>query len=81
MWSRKSWGGDIDPFIAVNFRPKPDAHDDEIVSLLIFEWEDGNYLGRLPSKDSEEVCTLPNYLLPCGDGRLIWYTEKVHLRH
>ena len=55
MWSKKSWGGDIDPFIVVKFKANPDSQGDEIVSLLIFEWEDGNYLGRLPSEDSEEV--------------------------
>ncbi|KAF8451784.1 lung seven transmembrane receptor-domain-containing protein [Terfezia claveryi] len=54
MWSKKSWGGEIDPFIAVNFKAKPDSHGDKIVSLLIFEWEDANYLGRFPSEDSEE---------------------------
>jgi len=73
MWSKKSWGGDIDPFIGVNFKAKPDSNGDEIVSLLIFEWEDGNYLGRFPGEDSEEVRTyLPtHHPAPCGYRGLI----------
>ncbi|KAF8450028.1 integral membrane protein [Kalaharituber pfeilii] len=58
MWNKKAWGGSIDPFINVKFKPKPDA-DNEIVSLLIFEWEDEVYLGRptkgLDGKDPETI--------------------------
>ena len=72
MWSKKSWGGEIDPFIEVNFKAKPDSKGDEIVSLLIFEWEDGNYLGRLLSEGSEEVCTyLPHYHVASSHRELI----------
>jgi len=57
MWSKKSWGGDIDPFISVSFKARPDSHEDEIVSFLIFKWGDGDYLGRLVSEDSSDVRT------------------------
>jgi hypothetical protein len=47
MYSRKSWGGNVDPFILVKF-VKPDdlaEADDPIVSLVIFEWSDRPLIG------------------------------------
>lgn len=55
MWSKKSWGGTINPFIEVAFTAKPDTAKDEVVSLLIFEWDDEQYVGRPRSKDSQDV--------------------------
>lgn len=60
MYSRKSWGGDVDPFILVKFI-KPDdvveAEDqdpDPIVSLVIFEWNDRPLIGaEVPATDGD----------------------------
>lgn len=56
MYSRKSWGGDTDPFILVKFI-KPDdviEEEDPIVSLVIFEWQDRPLIGaEVPTKDGE----------------------------
>lgn len=55
MWSKKSWRGDIDPYISISFTPQPKLNDTaNIVSLLVFEWEDGEFLGRYASKDAYE---------------------------
>lgn len=78
MWSKKSWGGDVDPFIQVLFKSRPDAKTEEIVSLLIFEWEDGEFLGRFPSKEAVEVCT-DRRRRGVPDRGLTVRTEKVHL--
>ena len=53
MYSRKTWGGSVDPFILVEFT-KPDDladGDDPLVSLVIFEWEDRDFVG-VPSDPS-----------------------------
>ncbi|KAL2821566.1 lung seven transmembrane receptor-domain-containing protein [Aspergillus granulosus] len=51
MYSRKAWGGNVDPFILVKFAPD-DA--DPLVSLVMFEWTDENLIGRRVSDDPEE---------------------------
>jgi hypothetical protein len=42
MYSRKSWGGIVDPFILTKFVPPTDIPEgeDPLVSMLIFEWKD-----------------------------------------
>ena len=66
MYSRKSWGGPIDPFILVKFI-KDDATDetDPLASLIIFEWQDEGLIGRLPPgsesyRDLETICDADN---------------------
>ncbi|KAK4505660.1 hypothetical protein PRZ48_003625 [Zasmidium cellare] len=48
MYSRKSWGGEIDPFILVKFVKPNDLpeNEDPIVSLVIFEWRDRPLIGN-----------------------------------
>ncbi|EAQ88988.1 hypothetical protein CHGG_05607 [Chaetomium globosum CBS 148.51] len=49
MYSRKSWGGDVDPYIHVKFTGVgKDEGEDPVVSLLIFDWMDQEYLDVLP---------------------------------
>jgi len=63
MYSKKSWGGTIDPFILVKFRPDSTEDDtDPIASLIIFEWEDEGLIGRVPpgadsTQDRETICS------------------------
>ena len=47
MYSRKSWGGNMDPFILTKFiKPKKLKNgDDPMVSLVMFEWEDKDLIG------------------------------------
>ncbi|UKZ68910.1 uncharacterized protein TrAtP1_009928 [Trichoderma atroviride] len=51
MYSRKSWGGPVDPFILVKFlNDTAPEGDDPVASLVIFEWRDGNLVG-IPDPD------------------------------
>lgn len=57
MYSKKSWGGSVDPFILVTF-PKDkiavEKGEDPVVSLLIFEWQDKQLLGKPSDADYME---------------------------
>jgi hypothetical protein len=47
MYSRSSWGGNVDPFISVKFiKETPEDGSDPLVSLVIFEWRDEHLIGR-----------------------------------
>jgi hypothetical protein len=48
MYSKKAWGGSVDPFILTKFiRPENIADDqDPIVSLVVFEWNDRDLIGK-----------------------------------
>lgn len=63
MYSRSAWGGPVDPFILIKFLPvTTDA--DPIVSMVIFEWKDENFIGVLPSPDAQQkvgICE-PKYV-------------------
>lgn len=59
MYSRKSWGGSVDPYILAEIS-KPASNDipedkDPIVSIVIFEWQDEQLLGAPVSADSGAV--------------------------
>ncbi|PLN75750.1 lung seven transmembrane receptor-domain-containing protein [Aspergillus taichungensis] len=59
MYSRKAWGGEVDPFILTKFAPAADVGDkDPLVSLVIFEWSDEALIGRPISDDSDERETI-----------------------
>ena len=56
MYSRKAWGGDVDPFILTKFiKVADDTPGDPIVSLIIYEWKDEELIGIWPSNDSTKV--------------------------
>lgn len=58
MYSKKSWGGSVDPFILVKFLKDDIAvekGEDPIVSLLIFEWQDKDLLGKPSDADYMDV--------------------------
>ncbi|EZF35256.1 Integral membrane protein Ptm1 [Trichophyton interdigitale] len=51
MYGKKSWGGDINPFILLKMEAVKDKKD-PIMSLAIFEWKDESLIGRdLTAKD------------------------------
>lgn len=66
MYSRKSWGGAVDPFILVKFMNQPDIGDaDPLASIVIFEWQDEDLIGILPDdaksyRDKETICDANN---------------------
>lgn len=58
MYSRKSWGGDVDPFILTKFVKPDNLKDgaDPVVSFLVFEWEDKDLIGHpLPDQGFDAV--------------------------
>lgn len=47
MYSKKAWGGATDPFILVKFlKDKNDADRDPGVGLVIWEWNDYDYIWK-----------------------------------
>lgn len=62
MYSRKDWGGPVDPFIQTKFLPSDVQPDqDPLVSLIIFEWRDEDLIGRCPDggndcEEKEVIC-------------------------
>ncbi|KAL8829524.1 MAG: hypothetical protein Q9170_006126 [Blastenia crenularia] len=64
MYSKKGWGGDMDPFIltTINKDPPPDDQD-AFISFVVFEFRDEDLIGVWPSPDAPEkeyICTQPN---------------------
>ena len=53
MYSRKAWGGDVEPFILTKFIQVPDdAPGNPTVSLIIYEWKDEELIGVWPSGEA-----------------------------
>ena len=92
MYSRKSWGGSVDPFILINFLPSENIPDDQdpITSLILFEWQDEELIGRMPDDaqsylDKETICDPSNVQRGfCKEEEIGQYllvqnaTEKAH---
>ncbi|KAJ5492208.1 hypothetical protein LT330_004966 [Penicillium expansum] len=63
MYSRKAWGGDVDPFILVKFTKSEAQESDPLASLVIFEWSDEGLIGQYRSGDAEvkeTICDASN---------------------
>ncbi|KAK5122055.1 hypothetical protein LTR85_004301 [Meristemomyces frigidus] len=60
MYSRKSWGGNVDPFILTKFIKTGDVEGDPLVSLVVFEWRDKPLIGHpvepLGPEDRVYIC-------------------------
>lgn len=60
MYSKKAWGGAVDPHILVKWiKDATEDSTDPIVSMVIFEWKDYDLIGILPTPDSitkEYIC-------------------------
>ncbi|GAB7328482.1 hypothetical protein MBLNU13_g00451t1 [Cladosporium sp. NU13] len=56
MYSRKAWGGNVDPFILTKFMKPEDIPEgeDPVVSLVVFEWQDKHLIGK-PVEDNDRV--------------------------
>jgi hypothetical protein len=54
MYSKKSWGGAVDPHILVKFlKPNEDAGDPKL-GIVIWEWKDYDYIWK--PEEGEDVC-------------------------
>lgn len=53
MYSKKAWGGSVDPYILVKFMPDSSIQDDPLASLIIFEWQDEELIGQYPPNADE----------------------------
>lgn len=52
MYSKAAWGGPVDPFILIKFQNETvPGEDDPIVSLVIFEYKDEDFIGVSPNND------------------------------
>ncbi|KAI8932068.1 hypothetical protein NX059_010956 [Plenodomus lindquistii] len=63
MYSKKSWGGKVDPFILVKFLNNGDRNKDienPTVGVVIWEWKDTLLLGKpsdVPVAEREYICS------------------------
>jgi len=56
MYSKSAWGGPVDPHILVKFTDVGrDVGDDPIVSLLMFDWADADYIGIMAPGESKKL--------------------------
>ena len=56
MYDRNSWGGSLEPFISVDFdKQASEGNEDPIVSIIVFEWNDEEYVGRYAMVDAVVV--------------------------
>lgn len=58
MYSRKSWGGLVEPFILVKFLPNSEHNqgiEQPTVGIAIWEWKDTLLLGKPADKPVAEV--------------------------
>ncbi|KAH6680792.1 integral membrane protein-like protein [Halenospora varia] len=64
MYSKKDWGGSVDPHVLVKFLKEDVEGDaDPITSMVIFEWRDYDLIGVLPTPESpkkEYICDSEN---------------------
>jgi hypothetical protein len=79
MYSKKSWGGSIEPFILLKFLKadiKGDDNADPLVSVLVWEFKDSDLIGKptgAPQEDVSMTVTSTDLTLT------IWRVAKVHL--
>ncbi|OAL05506.1 hypothetical protein IQ06DRAFT_212669 [Phaeosphaeriaceae sp. SRC1lsM3a] len=77
MYSKKSWGGQIDPFILVKFIKNGDKNkeiQDPTVGVVIWEWKDSMLLGKpsdMPVEERQYICNDDNI-----DAKLCNSTQK-----
>jgi hypothetical protein len=53
MYSKASWGGEVDPFILVTFMKQEGSN--KVASLLMYEWKDFRLIGQLDPENRERV--------------------------
>jgi hypothetical protein len=72
MYSRKAWGGSVEPHILVKFNQNTAPNDtDPIASMIIFEWKDYDLIGVLPTADSAVVGSWKGALQYLGQSLML----------
>ena len=69
MYSKKSWGGQTEPFIMVKFIKEKDQYKDKgdpVVGVVVWEWKDSNLLGKPSDRPADEVGSHKSKHLPPG---------------
>ena len=60
MYSKKSWGGKVEPYIMVKFLDTDQKQtvdvEDPTVGVVIWEWQDSDLLGKPADLPLEDVC-------------------------
>ncbi|KAI9827780.1 MAG: hypothetical protein M1832_004269 [Thelocarpon impressellum] len=60
MYGPKSWAGDVDPYIQASLdKVEVEGDADPVVSLIIFEWKDLDFIGKLKTPaaaQKETIC-------------------------
>lgn len=64
MYGKKSWGGDVDPFILLKVDKVEEKEENPLMSLAIFEWKDENLIGQYLPSDKDQVFS--TYCSGCG---------------
>jgi hypothetical protein len=62
MYSKKSWGGKVEPFILVKFRHLKDQNkgiENPTVGVVIWEWKDSMLLGKPSEMPVDDVSFPP----------------------
>ena len=62
MYSKKSWGGKVEPFILVKFLKNGDKNkeiEDPSVGVVVWEWKDSLLLGKPSEKPVDDVSPPP----------------------
>jgi hypothetical protein len=58
MYSKKSWGGPVDPYILAKFKKADkDAPGDPSVGIVIWEFQDYDFIWK-PDEDDENVSSM-----------------------
>lgn len=80
MYSRKAWGGNVDPFILTKFMKPEDIPDgeDPIVSLVVFEWQDKHLIGK-PVDPPDDVSTSSIFKMVEASPRLTDHGQHVYI--
>ncbi|KAK5687205.1 Membrane protein ptm1 [Elasticomyces elasticus] len=86
MYSRKSWGGSVSPFILTKFvvpkdLPAEGEGSDPVISIVIFEWSDKHLIGHLNDKpDPDEEYSFEERTYICDDASVkAGYCDEEHL--
>lgn len=62
MYSRKAWGGRVDPFILVKFsKVNNNVKSDPKASLVIFEWNDEDLIGEYRNPEDKVDPAAPDF--------------------
>ena len=77
MYSKKSWGGKVEPFINIKFinNDRNEDIEDPTVGVVIWEWKDSLLLGKPSDKPVDQVRCLPS--LPGPADTIV---ARVHLQ-